>query len=295
MKSFSNISIIYNPTSTGPSKTLAQQLAKELRKTSLKSKVRIISTRYRGHAESIAYKVAIESPRQLIISSSGDGGYNEVINGVMIAQQEGAKAATGLLPAGNANDHFRYLNRQDTLNQILKGRVRKIDLIQITATNNQSAWTRYAHSYIGIGLTPNVGKELNKFSLNPFNEKWIALRAFFKLQPVRLRVRGVIKIYDSIIFANIGRMSKVLSLSDTASVNDGKFELITFKHQTRGKLVAHVFQAATKGLRTTNRRTEYSFKTIESISIQLDGEVSVLPAGTQVKITIATRALSCIV
>lgn len=295
MTPFTSIIIIYNPNSTGPGKKLAHALARKLHRAGLKSIVSIVPTEHAGHGEQLAYTYAMDSPKPLIVSSSGDGGYNEVINGAMKAQAEGAKVTTGLLPAGNANDHYNDLHTADTAELIIQGRTSTIDLLQIITERNSKIWSRYAHSYIGIGLTPHVGNELNKVDLNPFNEKWIALKAFYMLEPVRLLVQGKIRKYDSVVMANIGKMSKVLSLSDSGNSHDGRFELITFKHQKKSKLMLHLFQAATKGLQTTNRRTRYTFETLEPITIQLDGEISKISSNAKATVKVMPKILSCIV
>lgn len=294
MSHYSAISIIYNPKSTGPSKTQAQSLARKLRKTAFKSKVRIIPTRYAGHAETLAYQLAKATAKPLIISSSGDGGYNEIINGTMQAQHEGAHPITGLLPAGNANDHYHNLHKGSIEEQILSGKQRRIDLLRLSVSSPEP-WQRYAHSYIGFGLTPEVGAELNKTDLNPIKEVWIALKALYALKAIRIRIGSHTKQYDSLIFSNIPKMSKVLSLSNSAAVQDGKFEVTAFAHHTKTKLLLTLFKAATKGLKVTSRATEFTFKTTEPLAVQLDGEVLQINANAKVTIEIVSKALRCVI
>ena len=294
MAQYSAISIIYNPKSTGHSKVHAQELAKILRHTRLKSKVRVIPTKYAGHAEELAYDLAKASPRPLIISSSGDGGYNEVINGVMKAQQEGASPVTGLLPAGNANDHYHSLHKSSIESQILSGKKHRIDLLRLS-TFEAEPLQRFAHSYIGFGLTPQVGEELNKADLNAFKELVIAARVFMDLKAIRLRVKGEVKQYDSLIFSNVQKMSKVLSLSDSAAMHDGKFEITEFPHRSKPALMLTLLKAATRGLSVTNRAAKFSFETTDPLTVQLDGEISQIRANTKVKIEVVSKVLRCVV
>ena len=116
---FSTIAIIYNPNSTGSSRKLAEEYANILQKRMPAQKIELIGTEHAGHAEELAYSIAKNSKHPLIISSSGDGGYNEVINGAYKAREEGANPITSLLPAGNANDHFRNLSSDDLVEHIV--------------------------------------------------------------------------------------------------------------------------------------------------------------------------------
>ena len=66
-----------------------------------------------------------------------------------------------VLPAGNANDHRRATREQPLADAIVTGSVTRIDLLRLTVEGT-SPTTRYAHSYIGLGLTPVVAVDLQK-------------------------------------------------------------------------------------------------------------------------------------
>ena len=97
---FSEITVIYNPNSTGSGEAMAKQFKKEYQRADKQVTVTLQKTKYAGHAEKLAYDIAKKQVRPMIISASGDGGYHEVVNGALRAQAEGAKPTTGLLPAG---------------------------------------------------------------------------------------------------------------------------------------------------------------------------------------------------
>ena len=98
--SYSIIAIIYNPKSTGSSESLAKSLHKKLSSKLPNQRIDLLATEHAGHARELAYDISKKYDKPLIISSSGDGGYNEVINGALQAQSEGANPITSLLPAG---------------------------------------------------------------------------------------------------------------------------------------------------------------------------------------------------
>ncbi len=84
---YTSIDIIFNPNSTGPSKQYAEELYEQLSAEFTSTPIKLQNTTHAGHAETIAYKASMLTKRPLIVSSSGDGGYHEVINGVLAAQQ----------------------------------------------------------------------------------------------------------------------------------------------------------------------------------------------------------------
>lgn len=180
------IFIIYNPKSTGDSAKNARELKKELSASHPKLVIELKKTEYAGHAEKLAYELSQASAKPLIISSSGDGGYNEVINGIVKAQLEGAYPTCAVLASGNANDHSRTLQSDSLTNLIKAEKVRRIDLLKMTVKNGSDSTERYAHSYIGVGLTPTVAVELNKNDLSAIKELWIVLQSFTNIVHSRL-------------------------------------------------------------------------------------------------------------
>lgn len=296
MSNYTAITIIYNPNSTGPGKDMTDELASKLRSRLPKQKITVLGTEYVKHAEELGYSLSTQSSRPLIISASGDGGYHELVNGIMKAQNEGAKPVSGLLPAGNANDHFHAMHDDDIVKLIEKGEERRIDLLKLTtATASGDKVVRYAHSYIGAGLTPKVGKELNKTTLNWFNQLWIVARVLFFFRPTRLIVDGKVRAYDSIILSNIEKMSKVFSLSKDSQPNDNRFEITIFRRRNKMKLIASLLRASTVGLSGAAKIREFSFSTIRPTLVQLDGEVLQIEKEQKVIVTVEHKALRCIV
>lgn len=292
---YTTVAIIYNPKSTGPSKTMAKEFAEKLHERLPKQKIELIATKHAGHAEELAYEIAKKSKNPLIISSSGDGGYNEVVNGAMKAQNEGATVTTSLIPAGNANDHFRNLNKHDLVEQVAGNKTKKIDLLKLTSTTDSKKIERYAHSYIGFGLTPKVGNELNKTELNFFTEVWVVAKTMLLARPVRLKLGEKARYYESVIFSNVDEMSKYVKISQPSRINDGKFEVTIFRRSQKLKLILLLLKASVLGLKEDKRAAKYSLETIGKTLVQLDGEVATLDAGVKVVVGAEKQALTCIV
>ncbi|MEO5949210.1 MAG: diacylglycerol kinase family protein [Candidatus Saccharimonas sp.] len=292
---YSTIAIIYNPNSTGSGKTLATELKKDLALRMPKQTVELLKTTHAGHGEEIAYRLAKKHTNPLIISASGDGGYHEVINGALKAQHEGAKPITGLLPAGNANDHYHNLHRTDTTDTIVNGTTRDIDVLTLEGVSKGKKLMRYAHSYIGFGITPKAGSELNKHKLNFFNQIWLVLRVLFTAKSVKLRIKGRTHHYDSVITGNVEKMSKVLKVSKSSRITDGKFEVTMFRRRTRLTLIGLLLHASLLGAKEDMRVSTFSLRTVRATLVQADGEISQLDSDTNVMIGIEKQALRCIV
>jgi diacylglycerol kinase family enzyme len=293
MSDFSSITILYNPKSTGPSEKNAKRLERRLARTRYKDYVTIVPTRYAGHAEELARDIAKREAHPLIISSSGDGGYNEVVNGVLAAKGR-SSAVTGLLPSGNANDHYKQMHRPYVIRQILQTKVQQIDVLKLSAHVHGKSWHRFAHSYIGFGLTPDIGQALNEADLNSKNEAVIFMKTLLKAKPFKVIMRGQPQEFSNIILSNVGKMSKIFSLSKTALVDDGKFEVFT-TDQNRAKLIREMVKSATVGVPHEERTDSFSFRTIKKLPVQLDGEVFEIDSDCKVTVVVVHRKLQCII
>ena len=159
MSPFDRIVIIFSPHSTGNAPRSAEELRADLARRLPDVPVELCPTRYAGHARDLAREAA-GTGRPLLVSVSGDGGYNEAVDGVM--QAGDSEAVCAVRAAGNANDHRRTTRQRPLADAIVAGDVRRIDLLRLTIGSGAAAQTRYAHSCIGVGLTPVVAVDLEE-------------------------------------------------------------------------------------------------------------------------------------
>lgn len=253
-------------------------------------------TKRARHAIELAQKISLSYKQPLIVSVSGDGGYNEVINGVMIAKSHSDSVLTvvAVMGAGNANDHRRVVRDADTslYSLIKQAKPKPLDLLKMDVSAKSSDdITRYAHSYIGFGISPYVAVELNRHELNFFQELKIIVRSFMKYEPFVIEYNGKKRTLDSLLFANINEMGKVLKLHQKKNIHDGKFELIEFRHAGKLKLLAIMALAAIRGLRDQSHHKSYSFNTVAAHPVQLDGEVVKIPNNASVTIRSINNAI----
>lgn len=282
--------IIYNPNSTGDGKSNAESLASELRKDGIKTLIR--ATTHPGHGLEIAEKYAKSGEEMILISASGDGGYHDVINGTL--PHTSSKIIVGVLPSGNANDHYTALGTGMLAESIKKQRFRRIDTIKVTATVDGKPWTRYAHSYVGIGVTASAAKDLTRHRPDQITEKFVVVHALFSYKYAKIEEGRKIRRYSSIVFSNIRTMSKVIKLSDTSSVTDGRFELSRIRFHSKLRLIAYLLTAATVGLKGTRSIRKYQCTTLKALPVQLDGEVYTIDAHSKVMIESVKRNLRCV-
>ena len=286
---FERITVIFNPQSTGPAPQRAEELKDTLADRLPDVPLHLCPTECAGHARELAAQAAATG-RPLIVSVSGDGGYNEVVDGVMHAGNPNAVCA--VLAAGNANDHRRSTGEQPLVDAIVTGDVRHIDLLRLTVGSDSDAHTRYAHSYIGMGLTPIVAIDLEKGGKGSFKEIVSVVRTFAKFRPFTIDVDpGGLRSLDSLLFANIDEMAKYATLSEDSRPDDGRFEIIALPHTAKWRILAVALKAATRGLGPQPTARHYRFTTVKPIPMQLDGEVIAVEAATSVSVDIAAGAL----
>lgn len=282
--------IIYNPNSTGDSEANAKHLARRLKKIGVSAAVR--ATQFARHGEEIAAEYGKKDEEIILISSSGDGGYHEVVNGIL--RHPTKKIVIGVLPSGNANDHYGAMGTGHLLESIRDKNFQRIDTIKVTGVVDGKAWTRYAHSYVGIGVTALAAKQLILDRPNVLTEKWIVIRSLLSFRYSKVKEDGRPRRYSSLIFGNIDRMSKIMKLSENASVTDGKFEIVRIHFHSKLLLIAYLFTAATVGLKDSPSLRRYECKTIRPLLIQLDGEPYKLDAQSDLVIESVKQNLRCV-
>lgn len=291
---FDTISLIFNPHSTGNAPRLAEKLRAQLAECLPYSpRIRLLPTERAGHAVDLAREAA-GTANALVISVSGDGGYNEVVNGVMAAGTTGTVCA--VVAAGNANDHQRTTSHQPLAEAIVQGQARQMDLLQISTGDGPGAESVYAHSYIGFGLTPVVAIDMEKGNKGALKEMVSVVRTFAQFRPFRIQhTDGTRAKIDSLVFANIPQMAKHATISQAQDrPADGKFEVILFPHTAKWRVLLKALRATTTGLGDQPSVDNYEFTTLKPIPYQIDGEVHSAPANTTVRVESAPSALTVI-
>jgi diacylglycerol kinase (ATP) len=282
---FDRVVLIFNPQSTGDAEEKASQLRDELADRVPDLPVELLPTERAGHARELA-RDAAGTGAPLVVSVSGDGGYSEVVDGLMRSGSDRVVAA--VLAAGNANDHRRATGERSLADAIVSGdEVARMDLLRLT-TGDDVQW---AHSYIGLGLTPVVAIDLEKGSKGSLKEIVSVVRTFSRFRPFALDLADGSRVrLDSLVFANIDQMAKFATLSE-GDPDDGVFEVITIPHTSKWKVLLTALRAATRGLGPQPSTRSYRFTTVDPTPLQVDGEVIEVGPGTPVSVDMAAGAL----
>lgn len=284
---YSAIFIIYNPhSSSGTAQTRANRLQRRLKKSGMDN-AQVIATEYAGHAEEIAYEAATTHRHPLLVSVSGDGGYNEVINGALRAQDEAndRRPVCAILAAGNANDHRRTVGKRPLARAIIDSMPEPIDVLRLQATNSGMQITRYAHSYIGFGLTSAAAARLNKERLTRWKEIRIVAKTLLGFRSFKIQLpNNQVEVLDSLVFANIHQMSKVIRLSRKTDLHNGMFLVATVNHLDVPRRLLRMVWISIFGLNETYRQEPFHFVVPSSQLAHFDGEVFKIPGGSKVKV-----------
>lgn len=292
--------LVYNPVNRRVPLTMAQRLRDELSVRLPELPVTLEATQHAGHARELAGALAA-SGRPLIVAVSGDGVYNEVVNGVL--DTAGSTALAAVAAGGNANDHRRSTRRMPLVEAIVAahrhGHVRQLDLLRVTVKagdgDGDGSWSRYAHSYVGLGLTPLMAVGLRRDRKGTLAELVSVLRTFSELTPVEiLRTGHQPALYDSLIFANVSGMAKYGRVGSVGRPDDGLFEVVARRHGGRWRIVAMTLRAVTVGLAVQARVDRVAFATVDPVPMQVDGELVDLPAAAQVSIDCLPGALTTV-
>lgn len=113
----------------------------------------------RGHAIELAQRAALAG-WDLIVAAGGDGTINEVVNGLMLAEVEGASSRLGVMPIGSGNDFAASLGIPLDLGQAAQrlalGQARRVDAGQVNG--------RWFDNNVGLGFEAMIGIEAHRIT-----------------------------------------------------------------------------------------------------------------------------------
>ena len=122
----------------------------------------LVRTERPWHGAELAEEAANDG-FQTVVAAGGDGTYNEVVNGLMAAQESGSTAVMGILPIGSGSDFANTAgvspDLQEACHQLAKGQVRQLDVGQVTLPGQLS---RYFDNTVNIGFGGVVTREARK-------------------------------------------------------------------------------------------------------------------------------------
>jgi diacylglycerol kinase family enzyme len=303
---FARVVVVFNPNSTGDAPEDAKTFRERLSDRAPDLVVELRETERAGHAEEIARDAVREVPGTLVVSASGDGGYHEVVNGLLSAIEAGARGYASVLASGNANDHASAVHLGDErdgpakaesqgldlVEAVALGKVKDLDVLELEVQDpSGEVTTRRAHSYVGVGITPVAARELNSHDLDAVREAFLVTRSFWRYRPLTITHGGKELKVDSLVFANIKTMGKYAQLSSGGRPDDGSFEVLLVKHRSKLRLLL-AFLRILRGKHHASSRTDpYVFTAQTPMPLQLDGELTEVDARAEVTVRVLPGAL----
>ena len=266
-------------------------------------KVRI--SEYSGHAVEIGRRAVGEGFRR-IISVGGDGTPFEIINGLYADGKPGVDIELGMIPAGTGNSFIRDfsdVNHMRSLDGILKGKRRKIDLVEFEYMKRGKRTKCYYINILGVGLIADILKLTNE-RLKSFGSFGYSLAVMLRLAKgmknhMTLTVDGRrLEFRDSaLVVSNSKFTGGKMQIAPQADTEDGKVDLVVFREVNRREII-HIFLNVFRGKHIAHPKVEIcraSAMTLDCEPQQLlmaDGE---LLGETPLTLTVWPRELSVLV
>src|SRR5579859_7401844 len=168
---------IVNPAAGGgKSAKLAGETLAQLRNGGVA--VDVMATTGRGNAVDLAAE-AYEQGYRRFIAVGGDGTAHEILNGVYERARGKERIALGFLPLGTGNSFLRDFTKdgaQTSLQALIEGRTRPVDLLRLTHTRGQV----YSFNLLSLGFTADVGALTNRY-FKPFGYLGYLLGVFVRV------------------------------------------------------------------------------------------------------------------
>ena len=138
-----------------------------------KFKAEVFETQHAQHAIELASR-AVKEKFDCILAAGGDGTLNQVVNGVLINQVEGALPTLGIIPLGTGNDFAKMCGLKADATQLVnllsQRNPKPTDVGMLNCQSESGVMvTRYFINVCSMGMGPEVVKRLlkNDRSLGP--------------------------------------------------------------------------------------------------------------------------------
>lgn len=150
--------VVFNPEAgRGRGHKRAQEVQQALQAANIHSES--VVSENRGHAIELAQRAALAG-WELIVAAGGDGTINEVVNGLMLAEAEGATSRLGVMPIGSGNDFAGSLgiplDLREAAQRLARGVLRRIDLGRVNE--------RYFDNNVGLAFEAMIGIEAHRIT-----------------------------------------------------------------------------------------------------------------------------------
>ena len=239
------------------------------------------TTTYSGHAEQIIESIDLLNFNAILVLG-GDGTMHEVING-LLKRADGINLPIGNIPTGSGNSLLYDLGKfdiKDTINIILKNKIRKIDILELSTLNKKI----YSMNLIGWGMGNDIGLRAEKMRwLGPIRYNIASVIEILKYKGRQATIKiDNIKYDDSyalITICNTMHVGKGMKMAPNASLYDKKMDIIMIKDNFSKLELLKLFPQLFSGNHIKNKKVTYiqaetfSLKTLKNDILNIDGEI----------------------
>jgi diacylglycerol kinase (ATP) len=224
---------------------------------------------YAGHAFEIG-RAAASAGYERIITVGGDGTPFEVVNGLYAEGRPRQPVELGMIPAGTGNSFLRdftEISWRQALENILSGRRRRVDLVEIVYQGEKNEIRRYYLNILGVGLIADILKLTNE-KLKGFGSLGYSLAVMMRLAKgmrnrMLLTVDGEkMEIADSaLVISNSKYTGGSMKIAPMADTQDGRVDAVIFEGVNRRDIL-NIFSRVFRGTHVAHPKVR-SFRAVE--------------------------------
>ena len=226
-----------------------------------------------GHAFQIGREAASQGYER-ILTVGGDGTPFEVINGLYAEGRPRQGIELGMIPAGTGNSFLRDFSEiswRRSVENILLGRRRKVDLVEISYRQDDQEVRRYFLNILGVGLIADILKLTNE-RLKCFGSLGYSLAVLLRLvrgmrNHMQITVDGQkMEIADSaLVISNSKYTGGGMKIAPMADSQDGLVDLVIFQGVNRRDIL-NIFSRVFKGSHIGHAKV----KTFRAATVEID-------------------------
>jgi diacylglycerol kinase (ATP) len=241
---------------------------------------------YAGHAFQIGREAA-KNGYERILSIGGDGTPFEIVNGLYAEGRPRQAIELGMIPAGTGNSFLRdfsVISWRQAVENILSGRSRQVDLVEISYQRDQKEIKQYYLNILGVGLIADILKLTNE-KLKGFGSLGYSLAVMMRLAKgmrnrMLLTVDGEkMEIADSaLVISNSKFTGGGMKIAPMADTQDGRVDVVIFEGVNRRDIL-NIFSRVFKGTHVghpkvkTFRAAEIAIDSCPQELLMADGEL----------------------
>lgn len=249
-------------------------------------------THARGGATELAWQ-AVEKGYGTVVAVGGDGTLNEVVNGLVAAEEATGKTIRfGVVPLGTGSDFIKSLDGVEpnditaAVQRLAQGKTRAVDLGRVTVDGGES---RLFLNALGSGFDAQVAVESLKITklkgIAVYLLAIIRTLAFYRPQHMTVQY-GRRSIRRKLMFASIGNgrcQGGGFWLTPDALIDDGKLDLCIVNRLRLDQIIRYVPKVMEGSHTKLNVVTMARADTIEveaetTMPVAVDGEVIAIDA-----------------